>query len=698
MADGTLAWGIIGPGRIARRFAGQLPLSRTGRLTAVASRDRARAEAFAAEFTTGHASGSGAGPSGGSGAGGAGAGAAAAEGSGPARAYGDYDALLADDAVEAVYIATPHPSHARWAVRAAEAGKHVLCEKPLGVNGAEVMAAVEAARRHDVFLMEAFMYRCHPQTQRLAELVREGAVGEVRQIQATFAFASASSPESRLFDPARAGGGILDVGCYPVSVSRLVAGAARGEPFADPEELTGTGHIGATGVDEWAVATLRFPGGIVAQVATGVTVRAENVVRVFGSEGYLEVPVPWLPAPDAPGRILVHRAGAAPQEVTTPPAAQYACEADTVAEHLAGRQSPAMSWADSIGNAAALDSWRRAAGLVYPAERPDAVIPAVHGRPLRRRDGHRMAYGRIPGVEKPVSRLVMGVDNQVDLAWTSVMFDDFVEQGGTCFDTAWVYGRGRLERQLGQWVRNRGIRDDVVIVGKGAHTPHCDPESLRGQLLESLDRLRTDHVDLYLMHRDNLSVPVGEFVDAMEEQLAAGRVRAYGVSNWTPRRVDEAAAWARAHGRAGFAALSNHFSLAEAYDVPWAGCEHVTDPESRRWLEERGLALLPWSSQARGFFAGRAHPEDRSNAELVRCYYSETNFARLARARELAGRLGVPSTAVALAYVLHQPFPTFPLIGPRTLEEARGSLRALEVELTPEQVSWLETGQPAGGA
>jgi predicted dehydrogenase/aryl-alcohol dehydrogenase-like predicted oxidoreductase len=666
MTDGRLAWGIIGPGRIARRFAGQLPLSRTGRLVAVASRDHARAAAFAAEF-------------------------------GAERSYASYDALLADGAVDAVYIATPHPTHARWAVRAAEAGKHVLCEKPLGVGGAQVMAAVEAARRHDVFLMEAFMYRCHPQARLLTDLVREGAVGEVRHIQATFAFALTPAPGSRLFAPELAGGGILDVGCYPVSVSRLIAGAALGQTFADPEELTGTGHLGETGVDEWAVATLRFAGGITAQVATGVTVRAENVVRVFGSEGYLEVPEPWLPAPDAPGRVVVHRVGAGPREETTPAAAQYACEADTVADHLADRQSPAMSWADSLGNAAALDSWRRAVGLVYPGERPDAPIPTVHGRPLRRREGHRMAHGRIPGVDKPVSRLVMGVDNQVDLAYTSVMFDDFVEQGGTCFDTAWVYGRGRLERQFGQWVRNRGVRDDVVIVGKGAHTPHCDPESLRRQLLESLERLQTDHVDLYLMHRDNLDVPVGEFVDAMEEQLAAGRVRAYGVSNWTPRRVDEAAAWARDHGRAGFAALSNHFSLAEAYDVPWAGCEHVTDPESRRWVEERGIALLPWSSQARGFFAGRAHPEDRSNAELVRCYYSETNFARLARARELAARLGVPSTAVALAYVLNQPFPTFPLIGPRTLDETRGSLRALDVELTPEQVTWLETGKPAGG-
>ena len=135
------------------------------------------------------------------------------------------------------------------------------------------------------------------------------------------------------------------------------------------------------------------------------------------------------------------------------------------------------------------------------------------------------------------------------------------------------------------------------------------------------------------MHRDNLAVPVGEFVDAMEEERAAGRVRAYGVSNWTLDRVDEATEYAARHGRAGFAALSNHFSLAEAYAVPWDGCVHVTDPASRAWLRTHDLPLLPWSSQARGFFTGRARPDDRSDEELVRCYYSDTNFGAARQGR-----------------------------------------------------------------
>jgi aryl-alcohol dehydrogenase-like predicted oxidoreductase len=120
---------------------------------------------------------------------------------------------------------------------------------------------------------------------------------------------------------------------------------------------------------------------------------------------------------------------------------------------------------------------------------------------------------------------------------------------------------------------------------------------------------------------------------------------------------------------------------------------HVTDSVSRKWLRVSDLPLLPWSSQARGFFTGRARPDDHSDPELVRCYYSDVNFGRLARAQTLAAELGVPTTAVALAYVLHQPFPTFPLIGPRTVGETHSSLRALDVKLTPDQVHWLETGE-----
>ncbi|GAA2759188.1 aldo/keto reductase [Actinopolymorpha rutila] len=659
-ADGKLGWGILGPGNIARRFAGDLPASSTGVLVAVGSRDLDKAKAFAAEF-------------------------------GGARGYGSYDELLADDEVDAVYISTPHPQHAQWAIRAAEAGKHILCEKPLTVNHAETMAVIEAAREHDVFLMEAFMYRCVPQTAALLDLLRGGAIGKVHQIEASFAFGGSPNPGSRLWDPELAGGGILDVGGYPVTMARLIAGVATGEPFAEPTSVSAVGRVGETGVDEWAAASLTFPGGVSAHVVTGIRKSAENVVRVVGSEGYLVVPNPWLPARDGSSAgIEVHRIGEDDRHVEVETVPLYAAEADTVAAHLADRQAPAMTWADSLGTAATLDAWRAAIGLEYPAERLDANRPTVHRRPLRRRDDHTMKYGRITGVDKQVSRLVMGVDNQMNLSHGTAMFDDFFERGGTTFDTGYIYGRGQCERVLGQWIHNRGVREDVVVIGKGAHTPHCDPESITRQLHESLERLQTDYVDVYFMHRDNTDYPVGEFVDVLDEHYRAGRIKAFGGSNWTLERIAEANAYAEANGRQPMVAVSNNFSLARALDVPWAGCLAVSDDESRQWLEKNQLALMPWSSQARGFFTGRAKPEDRSDAELVRCWYSDDNFERLARATSLAQKRGVHPTAIALAYVLHQDFPTFPLIGPRALAETHSSLPGLQVELTPDEVRWLD--------
>ena len=276
-----LQWGILATGNIARAFAQGLSHSTTGRLAAVGSRSAASAEAFGKNFGL------------------------------PVKScHGSYEELLADPAVQAVYISNPHPGHAEWAIRCAEAGKHVLCEKPLAVNHAEAMAVVEAARRHDVFLMEAFMYRCHPQTAKIVDLIREGAIGAVRVIQATFSFHTKADATSRLLDPELGGGGILDVGCYPVSMSRLVAGAATGRPFANPTGLQAVGQLGETGVDAYTAAVATFPGEIVAQLACGVRVTQENVVRIYGEEGSIFVPTPWAPSRDGgPSKIVVHRHG-----------------------------------------------------------------------------------------------------------------------------------------------------------------------------------------------------------------------------------------------------------------------------------------------------------------------------------------------------------------------------------------------------
>jgi len=661
MAD-QLRWGIIGPGGIAHKFAQGVQHSKTGQLVAVGSRRQENADRFGEQYGIPHR-------------------------------HGSYEALLADEEVEAVYIATPHPMHPEWAIKAAEAGKHVLCEKPLAINHALAMAVIEAARESDVFLMEALMYRCHPQTRRVVELVRQGAIGRVCMIQATFSFQGGTDPKSRLMNNALGGGGILDVGCYPVSMARLIAGVALGRDFADPIEVKGCGHLGETNVDEWAAAVLRFEGGIVAQVATGVRVSQDNAVRIYGLDGSIVVPWPWIPAREGgENTILLQRGDAEREEIVIRTDEWlYGIEADTVAANIERRQapSPGMSWDDTLGNLKTLDRWRAEIGLVYEAEQADALRVTAANRPLKMREDAPMKYGRIERLDKKVSRLVMGVDNQATIAHASVMFDHFFERGGNAFDTAYIYGGGRCERLLGQWVANHGIREQVVILDKGAHTPHCYPDALSRQLTESLERLGTDYVDIYMMHRDNPQVPVGEFIDVLNEHVRAGRIRVFGGSNWSLERVAAANAYAQEHGLQGFSALSNNFSLARMVEPVWGGCIAASTPEFRVYLSETQLPLIPWSSQARGFFTERAHPEKRSDEQLVRCWYSEDNWQRRRRAVELAEKRGVLPINIALAYVLCQPFPTFPIIGPRTLEETRTSLPALDVELSPEELAWL---------
>ncbi len=331
-----LSWGIIGTGMIAGKFAAGILTSETGRLTAVASRNQATADAFADEF-------------------------------GIEKRFASYEAMLADPGVQAVYISTPHPMHAEWAVKAADAGKHILCEKPITLDLADAERVVEAARANGVFLMEAFMYRCHAQTAKLVELVRSGTIGEVRMVQATFSFQTGWDPKSRLLDKSLGGGGILDVGCYCASMVRLVAGAAQGKPFAEPTELKAVGRIGETGVDEWTAAVLKFPGDIVAQLSCGVQLNQENVVRVYGSEGSILVPSPWFCGKDETGANLVVRKGSNTERISVPESGGlYSIEADTVARTIAKgvtqADAPAMTWDDTLGNMRVLDLWRAEIG------------------------------------------------------------------------------------------------------------------------------------------------------------------------------------------------------------------------------------------------------------------------------------------------------------------------------------------------
>jgi len=664
----SLRWGIIGPGGIARDFHRGLKGSKGGKLVAIATRNP-KQEGLAEAFPE-------------------------------ARILDGYQALLDDKDVEAIYIATPHTFHAEWAIKAAEAGKHVLVEKPMALTAFEVDAVLNAHRKAGTFAGEAFMYRLHPQTAKLAEIIAAGTIGEVRMIQASFGFQMPSfMPEHRLFANDLAGGGILDVGGYPVSMSRFIAGAAAGKPFLDPIEVSGAAHLGKARTDEWAAATLEFENGIVAGVSCAVFVQLDNVLRIHGATGRIEVPDFWFAGgtrDQGLGRIdIVPREGERQTISVNATQHVYSFEIDAAAQAIrAGFQEfspPGMTWADSLGNARALDQWRASVGLEYDVEQPSRRTLTLAGRKLEA--GAAIPRRTLPGLPKKLSVVATGFEDFRTFSSGAILLDAFFEAGGNVFDTAYVYGAGYTETLFGDWHTSRGVREEAVLIGKGAHSPLCYPDVIGKQLTESLERLKTDYVDVYFMHRDNLDVPVDEFVDAMDAEAKKGRVRGLlGVSNWERERIDAANAYAARTGKQGIGALSNNFALAEMQDIIWPGCVSSSTDDWKAWLRERQIPNFAWSSQGRGFFTDRAGRDKRDNAELLRVWYSERNFARRDRAIELAKQLGKSPIHIALAYVLAQPFPVVPLIGPRRLQELDDSLEGVTIALTPAQVQWLEKG------
>ncbi len=206
-----IRWGIIGPGAIAHNFADGLKEASAGRLIAIAIRNEARRSAFGDAY-----------------------------GIAPDKRHNDYASLAADAEIDAVYISTPHPFRVQSAIMAMRAGKAVLCEKPAGLTAGQVTAATEVAAQQSVLFMEAFMYRCHPQIARILKIIGSGEIGEVRHIRASYGFSAYFDPGSRLYDRALAGGAILNVGGYPVSFARLIAGAAIGQRFDNPEIVKAT--------------------------------------------------------------------------------------------------------------------------------------------------------------------------------------------------------------------------------------------------------------------------------------------------------------------------------------------------------------------------------------------------------------------------------------------------------------------------
>jgi predicted dehydrogenase len=340
MTPPKIRWGILSTGSIARRFAGSLKKSATGTLSAVASRSLAPAEAFAAEF-------------------------------GVAKAHGDYASLIADPDIDAVYIAPPHPMHREWALRCAEAGKAILCEKPAGMDRGELVEMLAAAKANGVFFMEAFMYRCHPQTRLLRETLRRDLIGPVRMIHATFSYPAPDyNPKERRYARELGGGSILDVGCYGVSMSRLIAGELSGKRFADPLEVKGFARLEPREkTDLTAAALLRFEGDLIAMVQSGVALKGENIVRIEGEKGTITVGCPWaVRHGESFLQVTGHLSGETTSRITTRPDEDlYAYEIDEVGRAIASgeKESPEMSWEDSLGNAAVLDAWLKEAGVSY---------------------------------------------------------------------------------------------------------------------------------------------------------------------------------------------------------------------------------------------------------------------------------------------------------------------------------------------
>ena len=310
-------WGILSTARIGGRLVEGAAKTDAADIVAVASRDPATAQAFA-------------------------------DAHGIARAHGSYAALLADPDVDAVYIPLPNSMHVDWTVQALQAGKHVLCEKPMDRRPAAVARAFDAAEAHGLVLSEAFMWRHNPQTQRLRELLDEGTVGEVRLVRACFSFVLVGDVDVRL-DAALDGGGLMDVGCYCVSGARFVAG--------EPVGVSAQAVYGPTGVDLRLSGLLRFEGDVLGVIDCGLDTTSRSELEIVGSDGRIVLPDPWHAIEP---RIVVQR-GLEQDVVTVEGADSYTRELEDMASAISGERAPRLGRDDALGQARTIEALYRAA-------------------------------------------------------------------------------------------------------------------------------------------------------------------------------------------------------------------------------------------------------------------------------------------------------------------------------------------------
>ena len=332
-------WGILGASNIANTFSLAVLESDKGRLGAVASRDIEKAKDFANKYNI-------------------------------SKYYGDYENLLTDDEINGIYISTPNHMHAEWAIKAAKAKKHILLEKPATLNYSEALEVINSAKANGVFFMEAFMYRCHPQTKKAVDIIKEGQIGDVRFIDISFGFKADFNKESRLFAKHLGGGGILDVGCYTVSLARLLAGSAMNKDFANPIELKATGVKGITDVDEWTSAVLQFENNIIGNISCAIGTNMQNIALISGTKGTITITSPFAcnPGQDNPAIIVTGETNEIYKFENTKNLFTY--EADIVATYAdtGMAPSPAMTPEDTLGNMKTLDMWRKEVGVVYKKE------------------------------------------------------------------------------------------------------------------------------------------------------------------------------------------------------------------------------------------------------------------------------------------------------------------------------------------
>lgn len=325
MAPRILNWGLMGTARINASLFPAFGLSQRCRLLAVASRTEERARAYAAEWKIG-------------------------------RAWGSYQALLRDPEIDVIYVPLPNGLHAKWAIEAADAGKHVLCEKPLAMSVQEVDEISAAARRNGVIVAEAFMYRHHPQTLKVEELVRSGAIGKVRYLQGAFTFNLRQESDVRL-DPALGGGSIWDVGCYPISYMRTILGA-------EPLDVAGWQTTGSTGIDMGFSGQMRFPGDVYGQFVCGFDAEERQLMEIAGEDGTLHVPDPFTP--EGKRSIVLNRPGAPPQQVEIPETELYLGEIEDMADAVLLGKEPRVTLTDSRNNVAAIRALLESSRLGRP--------------------------------------------------------------------------------------------------------------------------------------------------------------------------------------------------------------------------------------------------------------------------------------------------------------------------------------------